>query len=481
MNAQTRARLLQQPRTKYSWQSALILHLALVAGCTDGTAPLPGPDSDIGERLRAIDGMLAVEELGSGDPDYRQFALVLAQPVDHDDPQGPFFGQAINLLHRAEDAPTVLVSTGYEDYLSPYRSEPTYLLGANQLVVEHRYFADSRPETTDWQYLTIAQAAADHHRVVAALTDIYPGAWVSTGVSKGGMASIYHRRFYPDDVEATIAYVTPISFAAPDARYLPFFATVGDQSGHGACRERLRDLQRAALMRRAELLPLAAEHAATWGDTYDRVGGLEIALEMSIGDLQWGFWQYLGTYACPDIPDVAASAEDILAFVNQVGSTQLSSDEFIESFGPYYYQAATELGYPQSDLEHILDLLTADVAIDAYLPPGTVPDHDPAPMLDIAEWARTDMTRTAFIYGQYDPWTAGAFDIADNQNAHIFVTPEGAHGASIAALPQFEADALAALVESWTGVPMATPADLSNARRAPARLMRPRPPPRTAI
>ena len=41
------------------------------------------------------------------------------------------------------------------------------------------------------------------------------------------MTSVYHRRFYPDDVDATVAYVAPISFGAPDDRYIDFLANVG--------------------------------------------------------------------------------------------------------------------------------------------------------------------------------------------------------------------------------------------------------------
>ena len=33
------------------------------------------------------------------------------------------------------------------------------------------------------------------------------------------MTAIYHRRFYPDDVDGTVPYVAPISFGAPDLRY----------------------------------------------------------------------------------------------------------------------------------------------------------------------------------------------------------------------------------------------------------------------
>jgi len=68
-----------------------------------------------------------------------------------------------------------------------FELEPTRLLDANQIIVEHRFFDDSRPSPADWTKLTIAQQAADDHRTVVALAQIYTGAWVNTGISKGGM------------------------------------------------------------------------------------------------------------------------------------------------------------------------------------------------------------------------------------------------------------------------------------------------------
>jgi hypothetical protein len=47
--------------------------------------------------------------------------------------------------------------------------------------------------------------------MVTALRWAFPGKWINAGESKGGVTSVLHRRFYPCDVEATVAYVAPIS------------------------------------------------------------------------------------------------------------------------------------------------------------------------------------------------------------------------------------------------------------------------------
>ena len=213
-------------------------------------------------------------------------------------------------------------------------------------------------------------------------------------------------------------------------------------------------MQRDALLRRAELLPLAEDYAAFYGYTYARVGGLDIGLEIAIAEFQWSFWQYLGVGACPEVPSAGASADEILAFMSRIDALGASADQFIAAFEPYYLQAATELGYPESNVEHLSDLLTAEVDIGALLPAGTAPDHTPAAMLDIADFATATLDRTVFIYGAYDPWTAGSFDIVGNENAHAFMVDAGTHGAQIGDLDWSDINRVADLLESWTGAPM---------------------------
>ena len=119
---------------------------------------------DILEALVALDGVTGVVEHPSEQPAYRYFTMMFEQPVDHDDPEGQKFGQFLSLHHRDYGAPMILATTGYANYMGDRLTEPTQLLRANQLVVEHRFFADSRPDPADWDLLRIRQAAGDHHR-----------------------------------------------------------------------------------------------------------------------------------------------------------------------------------------------------------------------------------------------------------------------------------------------------------------------------
>ena len=243
-------------------------------GTGDPTTIGPKPETlcrlDIAVQLAAIEGM-TVDEVQTNFSGYRAFRLRYIQPADHGDPQGEHFEQSMTLLHRSLDAPVVLNTRGYSGtYSSPV--EITGVLEANQLSVEHRFHESSTPVSGDWTLLTVEQAAADHHRIVEALRPIYGGAWINTGFSKGGMTAVYHRRFYPEDVDATVAYVAPNSLGAPDDRYLDFLANVGTTE----CNQALWAIQREALTRRDTMLVMLE---AVPGLTFDRIGGIERGFE----------------------------------------------------------------------------------------------------------------------------------------------------------------------------------------------------------
>jgi len=125
------------------------------------------------EQLAAIPGLTVVSETqGTG---YRFFVLAYRQPADHRHPAQGTFEQRLTLLHRSSTAPVVLSTSGYGLAASPRPSqtEPTALLTANQVSVEHRFFTPSRPAPADWSDLTIWQEATDEHRIVSAFKRIY--------------------------------------------------------------------------------------------------------------------------------------------------------------------------------------------------------------------------------------------------------------------------------------------------------------------
>jgi len=436
---------------------AFALCTQLLACTADDPAPLE--PQDIFERLQAIPG-LTVEEGTSTLEGYRYFVMEYDQPADHEaSGSTPHFSQRVLLLHRDENAPMILGTSGY--FVNPASArlrEPARLLEANQLWVEQRFFAPSRPEPADWSLLTIKQAATDHHRLVQAFEPIYSGKWISSGASKGGMTSVYHRRFFPADVDGTIAYVAPHSFGTSDPRYLDFVANLGDAD----CRPKLADFQRELLKRRGALQALQLDQAQVQQDTFN-ILGVDQAFETAVVEFTFTFWQYYDASRCVDIPAPAATDDEMWAFFDEICSPFQWSDNQVAGFEPYFWQAAVELGYPALEESHLADLLKYpgfDVPASYVIPgPGKSPTFKPEAMQDISKWLSTEGSEILFVYGETDPYSAAAFDPAGAKDSFKFFAPGKNHSADLLDLVDADRNVAFDALERWTGkVPVVPPA-----------------------
>jgi len=417
---------------------------AVVAGCGDN---LDVP-TDILAQLQALPGVTA-HAVPTQAADYRYYVLEFTQPVDHDNP-GQTFHQEVSLLHRDVDAPMVVHTSGYWDYYLDRTVEPTRLLGANQISIEHRYFGTSRPDPADWTKLTIQQMADDEHAIVTALKTIYGGAYVSTGGSKGGMTALFYRRFYPDDVAGTVAYVAPISFGAPDARYEPFIDVLGPDD----CRAAVVAVATEMLAnRRAQMEALAMSQAVANGLSYTRVA-IGPGVESAIDELEWSFWQYHGIDSCPNVPAVTDSDAALFNFLDAVSPPSDNDDAQIALFEAYYFQSDFQLGFPEGGAHYLDDvLLYHDADYNGALPTPETPAYDNAvAMNDIASFVANDGDHLILVYGQWDPWTGGAFQLGNASDSLELVQSEGTHGSRITALDASDTDAALAKLAAWTGV-----------------------------
>jgi hypothetical protein len=444
-------------------RTALATILAL-AGCGDNSLPSA---EDVIARLEANPGV-TVEEHEAGYAGFRYLIVQVTQPVDHADPGGPTFQQQVSLLHRDPTRPMVVYTTGYDDYYRDYPVELTDLLRANQVSIEHRFFGTSRPDPADWTKLTIDQMAADQHRVIEVLRSAYDDvAYISSGASKGGMTATYHRRYFPDDVDVTVPYVAPMSIAAPDARYTAFFDAVGTSE----CRAALRALATEMLANRRDALEALA--AAQRGHDYTRIP-IGPAVEGAIASLEWAFWQYAGIDRCDDVPPTTATDAQLFSFLDQIAPVTDSDDASVARFEAYYYQAYSQLGYPDGNATYLDPLLRyTDADYEAALPTPEVPPYDGGTaMADIAAFVQSAGSRLLFVYGEWDPWTAGKYELGAAQDSYLFVEPEGTHGASIGGLADGDRSVALARLAEWTGVPLDARAERSRhiERRLPPRL-----------
>lgn len=437
-----------------------VLLLVAAAGCAaevsdrdaqgDPAASDRQPAGDLLDRLSSIPGMTVVGEL-SAPAGYRFFSLRFRQPVHHwDDAQGTF-EMRLTLLHKSEAAPTVLMATGYDIGIRASRSEPTRLLEGNQVTVEHRFFTPSKPDAASWKRLNVQQAAADNHDIVRALKSIYTGPWVNTGASKGGMTSVYHRRFYPNDVVATVAYVAPHDADNEHDAHGAFLDAVGTDP---ACRAAIKAAQRQVLEKRGEMLGLLDGYAKA-NDIHWVGGSADRALEIMAVDAPFIFWQYGGQGGCRDVPGAGASAQALFTWLDDVVGIGSYATEDADRYIPYYYQAATQLGYPTTDVSHLADLLTfADVQEPrAYVPAEADASYRPTAMKDIDDWVKGKASRLMLIYGQYDPWSAEQFEFGPGTTDSVrYIVPRGNHGSNINQLPAAQRDEATAKLRAWAGL-----------------------------
>jgi PS-10 peptidase S37 len=439
----------------------------LAGSCTVAplAIPAPNPALDLAVQLAALPGVTVVTESATPPAGTRFFILAFDRPVDHCAPSGARFQQRATLLWRSATAPTVLAATGYGIGTGAGQTELTIVLNANQVRMEHRYFGPSTPTVIDWRKLDIFQAATDEHQLVETLRPVLGGPWVTTGASKGGMTSVYHRAYYPDDVAATVAYVAPITYSREDARYVAWLESIGPP----ACRDAIHAAQVAILQGRAAVEPLLASAAAGAGDGYTALG-LSRTLDFAALELQFTFWQYGGEAYCAGVPGPGATATDLFNFMEWVygGTVYTWGDSVLAYFAPYYYQSATQLGYPALPQAHLLGTLGGTPLADVpqvYPPPGVTKTWDGTAMVEVDAWVRARGDRIMFIYGGRDPWSGGQYTPAPGGEKHV--VPLANHGASIAMLPAAERDAAFATVRRWLGLPAAAMAPTLAARLAP--------------
>jgi hypothetical protein len=75
-------------------------------------------------------------------------------------------------------------------------------------------------------------------------------------------------------------------------------------------------------------------------------------------------------------------------------------------------------------------------------------------MFDIQLWLATAGKRVMLVYGQNDPWSAGAFALGLAQDSYRYDVPGGNHGSFITQLPEpAQSEALATLAR-WANSPI---------------------------
>lgn len=353
-----------------------------------------------------------------------QYIIYLRQPLDHSDTTKGYFNQKVYLTHRGFDRPTVLVTAGYNvDWNRKY--ELSNLMNANQILVEHRYFGESMPDSLDYRYLNLEQVTADLHLLRELFDEVYPNKWVSTGISKGGVTTIFYRYFYPDDVSVSVPYVAPINRAYEEPRIYAFLKSVGTDD----CRAKIKAAQLQFLERKEELLPLLRFYSKGANVSYEYVS-FEGAFEYAVMEYPFSFWQW--GHSCSDLPEGDWDIETLAQHFLAVSDMTFFGDDAIRHYTSHYYQSATEMGYygyETAEFEDYLEVLPTDENPMALFFPFKMNDPFDGQLLsDLNIWLDSNAEHMIYIYGELDTWSASAVPFNDQVDSAWFMMEGKHHG-----------------------------------------------------
>lgn len=368
------------------------------------------------------------------------YEIYIEQPIDHNKPNGKKFLQMVYVNHRNKKAITVMETEGYA--AGNYENELSELLNANYICIEHRFFGNSRPDSIDnyWQYLTIWQAAQDHHYINQLFKSFYTGKWVSTGISKGGQTAIYYRRYFPNDVDATVGYVCPIALAVQDERVYTFLEQVGRKS----CRDSVFQFQKQLLKNRNTLVKIIELQAKELGYQYNIP--INEVFEYMVLEYSFAFWQWNAD--CATIPLNSKNIEQIYEHFVTVSPLDYFAYNDMRTF---FYQALTEAGYYGYDIKPFGSLIkyVKNPSYEMVFPKGIPMHYQNDTILTMVDFITNRGNNMLYIYGEYDPWSACAVNISEKTNAVKIVKPGGTHATRIKNLPEEQKKLALETLEKW--------------------------------
>lgn len=400
--------------------------------------------SNLKTTLESLPGIISVEQIQPDSEFVEAFKIFIEQPVDHKNPDGEKFKQKFYLSHIDESLPMVIELDGYNIDFNR-SNELASIMKCNRIVVEHRYFGESVPDSLNWKYLTIDQAANDHHRIIETIKSIYENKWITTGISKGGQTTYIHKYFFPDDADASVCYVAPLNLAAEDPRIYHFLDNVGTEE----CRQKMIQFQREVLKRTDELLPMFLEDAEESGYTFS-IGNPKFIFEFVVLEYGFAFWQWQYTN-CSQIPDTIDSSEVLFEHLKKGSSFSYFSDQDIATNLPFVYQAYSQMGYYGYDISDFKDLLkeVKEPTSRIFLPKYVNPEFDCCIMQKINTWIQKQGNNMIFIYGEIDAWSATAVELTGETNSIRMIKSGGNHRTRIKSFNETDRLIIIDTLEKW--------------------------------
>ena len=429
--------------------SLLTLSIIFLISCQ----PKPKTAEEVLAQISIIDSIRQIDN----DTLFKSTYVVwFRMPLDHNNPNSPTFPLKAYYSHKDFNSPMVVVIDGYTMYTSK-ANELSRVLDANQITIEHRFFDQSRPkDSIPWSYLNVRQAAADQHQIIEAFKPFYKSKWASTGISKSGQATIFHRRYYPKDVDVSVPYVAPLNFSYEDPRVYDFLSKVGTDE----CRKKIFDFQTQLFEKKKEIFPMFEELAAK--NNWNFKMGLDRAYDLSVLEYSFAFWQWGSS--CETIPTIDSPAQILFLHWKMINPFTFFNEADIENTRPFFYQAMTEIGMYGYNVKPFGKYLkdTANITFSFAMPEGHGKvKYNFETMKDIDSWIKASGNNMLYIYGQNDAWSSTAVDPGGKTNAVKMYNPGGSHASRINSFPNEMQDSIYTVLEKWLDV------DLSSRKHKP--------------
>ncbi|MCU4156658.1 hypothetical protein J1N10_11780 [Carboxylicivirga sp. A043] len=379
--------------------------------------------------------------------------FTIKQPLDHNNPNGHYLIQNGSLLHRNYKLPIIFMPSGYGRSQIRHYDLTRFTFSNNKtsgqpniLAVDHRYYGNYSEDFAkqDPKYLNIEQAAKDLHQVVKIFKKSYKSKWISMGYSKGGMTCIYHKYFFPEDVDATLSFVAPLTLKEEDDRFYEFIKNINTSEEY----DKMLQFQRLLLLKRDELSPLLEE----WYQSHNLVMDREpdkVIEGIALG-YPFTYWQYRSYWrkdesSILDAPTIEDNAEIVFKFLSETYFLDTYSTLHDLKYDPYLYQSRTQLGYPlYAEYEQLSDLLKyyKNQSENTY-------DFNSKPVQNVINWLDQEGNNIIHFYGSKDPWTAAMYNNTPYCDA-LTLTAQGKD--HLIDLLSLSTDSYAiSKLEKWTG------------------------------
>ncbi|MFD2916560.1 S28 family serine protease [Psychroserpens luteus] len=428
---------------------ALLFALSIVSCKTTQhvVAPIVVKEISNFEKLASIKNVVSIQKTEPTSHFDENYEIWFEQPVDYKDASKGTFRQRVFLGFENQNLPVIVELKGY-GIGSERAGELAAHYKVNQLSIEHRYFNNSRPKQIDWNTLTIENAAKDQTTIINAIRDaIYPDAkFITTGISKGCQTTMAHRRFFPNNVDASVCYVGPLNYQREDPRVYQFLKTVATK----ADRDKIEAFQKLCFENRASLLQMMKDEGTKQNMTWEF--GVEKAIDYTILEYSFAFWQW--GIPISNIPSQDVSVEKIYKHLIDVVGYGFFEEKAVDDLQPYFWAALTQqgiYGYETAPFKNYLNT-EAIYKFDWAFPEGVTKDYDLNAMQGIKSYLDISAEKILFIYGEYDAWSSTAVELTDtakNRELYKFVKPKGDHRTRINSFSSDKQQSIYDIIDGW--------------------------------